>query len=85
MSNIKTAVSIRESLFKEAEALAKKLEISRSKLFAAALEYFIRQQENRELLKKINEVYSRRTLSSDEKSYKKKMRDYQRQLSEDKW
>jgi len=83
MSNIKTAVSIKESLFKKAETLAKKLEISRSKLFAAALENFIRQQENRELLKKINKVYSQ--VSPDEESYKKQMRDYHGRSLEDEW
>ncbi|MBU2563329.1 MAG: hypothetical protein KJ568_02645 [Actinobacteria bacterium] len=82
MSNIKTAVSIKESLFKEAETLAKKLEISRSKLFAVALENFIRQQENRELLKKINEVHSQ-VLSPDEESYRKQIRDYHRRFLED--
>jgi len=84
MSNIKTAISIKESLFKEAETLAKKLEISRSKLFAVALENFIRQQENRELLKKINEVYSQ-ALSPEEESYRKQIRDYHRRSLEDKW
>ena len=82
MSNIKTAVSIKESLFKEAETLAKKLEISRSKLFAVALENFIRQQENRELLKKINEVHSQ-VFSPDEESYRKQIRDYHRSSLED--
>lgn len=84
MSNIKTAVSIKESLFKEAETLAKKLEISRSKLFAVALENFIRQQENRELLKKINEVYSQ-VFSPDEERYRKQIRDYHRRSLEDEW
>ncbi|MBA7577540.1 hypothetical protein ES708_19393 [subsurface metagenome] len=82
MSNIKTAVSIKESLFKEAETLAKKLEISRSKLFAVALENFIRQQENRELLKKINEVHSQ-AFSPDEESYRKQIRGYHRRFLED--
>ncbi|GAG74621.1 unnamed protein product [marine sediment metagenome] len=82
MSNIKTAVSIKESLFKKAETLAKKLEISRSKLFAVALENFIRQQENRELLKKINEVYSQ-VFSPDEERYRKQIRDYHRRFLED--
>lgn len=82
MSNIKTAVSIKESLFKEAETLAKKLEISRSKLFAVALENFIRQQENRELLKKINEVHSQ-VFSPDEESYRKQIRGYHRRSLED--
>lgn len=82
MSNIKTAVSIKESLFKKAETLAKKLEISRSKLFAVALENFIRQQENRELFKKINEAHSQ-AFSPDEERYRKQIRDYHRRSLED--
>jgi len=82
MSNIKTAVSIKESLFKKAETLAKKLEISRSKLFAVALENFIGQQENRELFKKINKAYSQ-AFSPDEERYRKQIRDYHRRSLED--
>ena len=38
MACVKTAISIQESLFKEAEELARKLQVSRSKLVSLALE-----------------------------------------------
>jgi metal-responsive CopG/Arc/MetJ family transcriptional regulator len=57
MPNVKTAISIRESLFKEADTLARQLDISRSQLFAMAVEQFIRQHENRQLLEQINAAY----------------------------
>jgi antitoxin MazE6 len=57
MESIKTAISIDKSLFAQANALARKLKVSRSRLFVIALEDFIREQENRELLEKINAVY----------------------------
>lgn len=58
MENIKTAISIRKSLFTQADALARKLKVSRSHLFVLALEDFIREQENKDLLAKINAAYA---------------------------
>lgn len=84
MPNVKTAISIQESLFKEAEALACELEISRSQLFAMALENFIKQHENRQLLKQINAAYSD-ALNPDEQVYQTRMKDYHRRSVEGEW
>jgi antitoxin MazE6 len=84
MPNVKTAISIRESLFKEAEALARKLEISRSQMFTMALENFIRQYENRQLLEQINAAYSDAP-NLDEQAYQTRMKDYHRRSVEGKW
>ena len=54
MGNIKTAISLPESLFEEAEAIASEMKVSRSKLMAIALEEFIRHHRNKQLLAKIN-------------------------------
>ena len=43
MENIKTAISIEKSLFTQANALARKMKVSRSRLFVLALEDFIRE------------------------------------------
>jgi metal-responsive CopG/Arc/MetJ family transcriptional regulator len=43
MENVKTAVSIRKSLFEQAENLARKMKVPRSRLFALALEDYIRR------------------------------------------
>ncbi len=56
--SVKTAISIREDLFAEAERLAKELQVSRSQIFAMALEAFIRERENRELLARLNQAYA---------------------------
>ncbi len=58
MSHVKTAISIDEALFREAETWAGKLEISRSQLFARAVEEYIRERENEELLRKLNEAHA---------------------------
>ena len=58
MQNIKTAISIQKSLFEQAENLARKMKVSRSRLMAMALEDYIQRQQNRELLAQINKAYA---------------------------
>ena len=57
MANIKTAVSLEKSLFEQAESIARQMKLSRSRLFALALEDFIRRHQNEELLQQINDAY----------------------------
>lgn len=57
MASVKTAISLDQSLFEEAEALAKAMRVSRSRLFVLALEEFISRHESRRLQAKLNEVY----------------------------
>jgi antitoxin MazE6 len=57
MSNVKTAISLQKALFEQVEALAHEMNISRSHLFALALEDFIRRHQNRQLLDQINAAY----------------------------
>jgi len=57
MAQIKTAVSIDETLFADAERAAAELQLSRSGLYALALKEFLERQENRRLLNELNTVY----------------------------
>ena len=57
MVHVKTAISLDESLFREAENLAGKLGVSRSQLFARAVEEYVRRHENEELLARLNEAH----------------------------
>lgn len=84
MDSIKTAISIDKSLFTQANILARKLKVSRSRLFVLALEDFIREQENRELLAKINAVYENESDES-EKTLRRKVRKSHRRLIEGEW
>ena len=84
MESIKTAISIDKSLFAQANALARKLKVSRSRLFVLALEDFIQEQENRELLEKINAVYADAPDES-EKALRRKIRKSHRRLVEGQW
>ena len=84
MENIKTSISIEKSLFTQANALARKMKVSRSRLFVLALEDFIREQENRDLLEKVNAVYADEPDES-EKVLRRRMRQSYRRLVEGQW
>ncbi len=58
MTTRKTAVSIDEELFVKADTLAADMGVSRSKLYAVALDNFLKQHENELLLAEINAAYS---------------------------
>lgn len=55
-SDVKTAISIPDPLFEEADALAERLSMSRSALYRHALEAFVRTYREDELVRQINEV-----------------------------
>lgn len=57
MTTVKTAISLQNSLFEQVEALSHKLNVSRSQLIALALEDFIEQYQNRQLLDDLNQAY----------------------------
>ena len=84
MANIKTAISIQQSLFEQVEALARELHISRSRLFAIAVEDFMQRYENQRLLERINDAYAD-TTTPDEQALLRRMRRQQRQMVEGEW
>ena len=58
MATVKTAISIRKSLFEQVNNLAEELEVPRSRLFVLAVEEFIKRHQNRKILETLNEVYT---------------------------
>ncbi|MBV8885888.1 MAG: ribbon-helix-helix domain-containing protein [Chroococcidiopsidaceae cyanobacterium CP_BM_RX_35] len=58
-SVVKTAISLPESIFEEAEALAQQLGMSRSELYTEALKAYLRRYSQEQIFAKLNEVYSR--------------------------
>lgn len=58
MAHVKTAISLDESLFREAEEWAGKLGVSRSQLFARAVEEYVRRHENEELVRRLDEAHA---------------------------
>ncbi len=79
---MKTAVSIEESLFREAEEWAGKLGISRSQFFARAVAEYVRQRENEELLRRLNEAHAD-GLDEEEQEHLDRMWAYQARLLEE--
>jgi metal-responsive CopG/Arc/MetJ family transcriptional regulator len=81
---IKTAISIDESLFERAEALARELNISRSRLFALATQDFIERYDNQRLLDEINAACDEAP-DAQERTQLQTMRAQQRRLVEGQW
>ena len=84
MANVKTAISIQEALFEEVEALAGEMNISRSRLFAIAIEEFIQRRRNRQLLQQINAAYDDMP-DPGESERQRRMKAQHRQLIEGQW
>jgi metal-responsive CopG/Arc/MetJ family transcriptional regulator len=55
---MKTAISLPDPIFQEAEALAQKLGMSRSELYTQALKAHLQRYNQERILSKLNEVYS---------------------------
>ena len=82
MSAVKTAISIDENLYHRVEEMAKKYNISKSRIFSQAVEYLVKKDENIELIKKINKGLiaidpdeENKSLSSYKKLYKRTVKE----------
>lgn len=62
---MKTAVSIPDVLFRLAEKTAKKMGISRSHLFACAIEEYLQNHNPREITETLNALYQRNSSQLD--------------------
>lgn len=83
MATVKTALSINESLFEQAEALAKELDVSRSRVFSMALEEFLKRHEAKKILAGLNTVYPYAPGEGDEERSLKRAK--HRELVEGTW
>jgi metal-responsive CopG/Arc/MetJ family transcriptional regulator len=84
MAIVKTAISIQESLFERADALAQQLHLSRSQLFARALGEFLDRHENRMLLEAINRSLEEGE-EPGERDHLRRMRSVQRRRVQGQW
>ena len=55
---MKTAISIDDGLLREADATARLMGLSRSRLFAVAVGDFLQRQRRERMLQQLNEVYA---------------------------
>ena len=58
-AGMKVAVSIPDPLFAEADRLAKRRKLSRSQLYAEALELLVSREDQTEITRRLNEVYGK--------------------------
>jgi metal-responsive CopG/Arc/MetJ family transcriptional regulator len=85
MTNVKTAISLPESLFERVEKLAREMKVSRSRLFVLALETFIQDYQNRRLFEQINEAYRDAPQTDAEQARLKQIRRQHRRVAEGEW
>ena len=78
---MKTAISIKDNVFQEAEKFAKKAKISRSQLYSDAVEEYLAKRNEADLIAQINAVCEEIDTSLD--PHWKKIQS--RVLSKDKW
>jgi metal-responsive CopG/Arc/MetJ family transcriptional regulator len=64
-SILKIAISLPDSVFEAAEALAQQLGMSRSELYCAALQDYLQRLGREQMLSKLNEVYSHESLEAN--------------------
>lgn len=55
---MKTAISLDGHLLEEADRTARALGLSRSRLFSMALEDYLRQRRQEQMIEQLNQVYS---------------------------
>ncbi len=55
---MKTAISVPDNIFRDAERYAKSHGVSRSKLYSKALAQFLEEKSGEEITKKLDEIYS---------------------------
>jgi predicted transcriptional regulator len=79
--SMKTAVSVPDDLFRLAEAAARRLRVSRSKLYATAIAEFLDRRRTGAVTERLNEVYSRRPAKVDSALHRAQLRS----LDKDSW
>jgi metal-responsive CopG/Arc/MetJ family transcriptional regulator len=57
---MKTAISIDDGLLHDADETARRMGLSRSRLFALAVGDFLQRQRQEQMLRRLNEVYANR-------------------------
>ncbi len=72
---MKTAISIPDTVFKEAEKAAKEFQCSRSQFFTLAARDFLKKVKSRKLFQELNEAYGEQE-TDEEISLRQKSRKY---------
>jgi metal-responsive CopG/Arc/MetJ family transcriptional regulator len=62
---MKTAISLPDVVFEQAEALAQQLGVSRSELYTKALQAYLKRYNREQILLKLNQVYGKESSELD--------------------
>lgn len=71
---MKTAISLPDPVFEEAETLAQHLGLSRSELYTKALQTYLKRYNRNHTLLKLNQVYSKESSELDPVMLKMQLR-----------
>ncbi len=85
MSQIKTAISIDQSVFKIIDSLAKKAHISRSRFFEMAAKAWVKKEEDKDLTARINRAIEKIKPTAEETRQAEAMRRHYSKLVEGQW
>jgi metal-responsive CopG/Arc/MetJ family transcriptional regulator len=77
---MKVAVSVPDRVFEEAELVAKRLRVSRSRVYAQALEEFVRKHRGKSVREALDAVYGKESAELDPV-----LTDLQAQALREKW
>lgn len=84
-NRMKTAISVPDDLFEEAEKIAKEQHFSRSEVFVAALREYLEKRKSAKLLAALNDAYAV-TESPEEYAVRKKSRKrYAKAIRKERW
>jgi len=75
---MKTAISVPDDLFRQAEEAARRLGVSRSELYANAIAEFLRQRDEAAITERLNAVYSRRAAKVDARLQRAQLKSLER-------
>ena len=64
-SSMKTAISLPDEIFESADALAERLGVSRSELYATAVAEYVAKHRSQDVTAQLNEVYSEESSGVD--------------------
>lgn len=62
---MKTAISIPDELFRQAEVIAHRLRVTRSELYAKAIAEFLKKEDVSAITERLNDLYSARPAQVD--------------------
>jgi metal-responsive CopG/Arc/MetJ family transcriptional regulator len=78
---VKTAVSLPDDLFRKADSLARRLKVSRSKLYAMAILEFLDRRRTNSVTERLNEVYSHHPAKLDPALHRAQLKS----IDKDRW